>query len=124
MLNNQKLLSILLVLTVLASPVSWAADDGPMTRDKVVSARLRRQVRTIFLGGLAGGILGMSLLSFYGRPQDKLTMIPMGAGLGLIIGTVYSTAEMVRYPREHIGMNDLTIPPVAVAPSLSWTVSF
>lgn len=51
----------------------------------------RKQIAVIVFAGLAGAILGLSTLSFYGRPQDKLANIPVGAAVGIIIGTTYST---------------------------------
>ena len=51
----------------------------------------RKQVAVIIFAGLAGAILGLSTLSFYGRPQDKLANIPVGAAVGIIVGTTYST---------------------------------
>lgn len=51
----------------------------------------RKQVAIIVFSGLAGAILGLSTLSFYGRPQDKLVNIPIGAAVGIIIGTSYTT---------------------------------
>lgn len=51
----------------------------------------RKQIAVIIFSGLAGAILGLSTLSFYGRPQDKLANIPVGAAVGIIVGATYST---------------------------------
>lgn len=44
--------------------------------------------------------MGLSTLSFYGRPQDKLTNIPIGFGIGVVIGTVYMTYQAAANPDE------------------------
>ena len=51
----------------------------------------RRQLATIVFSGLGGAILGLSTLSFYGRPQDNLANIALGFAGGVILGTVYVT---------------------------------
>ena len=60
----------------------------------------RRQISTIVYCGLAGAVLGLSTLSFYGRPQDKLTSIPIGFGIGVVIGTIYVTYQAAANPDE------------------------
>jgi hypothetical protein len=51
----------------------------------------RRQLATILFAGLGGAILGLSTLSFYGRPQDYLGNIGLGFAAGVIVGTIYVT---------------------------------
>src|ERR1700722_1998967 len=51
----------------------------------------RRQLATIVFAGLGGAILGLSTLSFYGRPQDQLSNIAIGFAVGIIAGTAYVT---------------------------------
>ena len=51
----------------------------------------RRQLATIIFAGIGGAILGLSTLSFYGRPQDQLPNIAIGFAVGVIAGTVYVT---------------------------------
>jgi hypothetical protein len=51
----------------------------------------RRQLATILFAGLGGAILGLSTLSFYGRPQDNLGNIGLGFAVGVIGGTIYVT---------------------------------
>lgn len=74
---------------------SWAQDDSSSR-----TASPRKQIATIIFAGLAGGVLGLSTLSFYGRPQDKLSNVPMGAGVGVIIGAIYTTYKAAAQPRE------------------------
>lgn len=51
----------------------------------------RRQLATIVFAGLGGAILGLSTLSFYGRPQEHLANIAIGFAVGVIAGTIYVT---------------------------------
>lgn len=66
----------------------------------------RKQIATIIFAGLAGAVLGLSTLSFYSRPQDKLPNIAVGAAVGVIIGTGYTTYQTAvephrRYAHRH-----------------------
>lgn len=60
----------------------------------------QKQIATIVMSGLAGAMLGMSTLSFYGRPQDNLTNIAVGFAVGIIIGTTYTTYQATTQTRE------------------------
>ena len=59
--------------------------------EKRHSSGPRRQLATIVFAGLGGAILGLSTLSFYGRPQDQLSNIAIGFAVGVIAGTCYVT---------------------------------
>jgi hypothetical protein len=63
----------------------------------------RRQLATIVFAGLGGAILGLSTLSFYGRPQDKLSNIAIGFAVGVISGTVYVTFKSAKEPSTYYG---------------------
>lgn len=60
----------------------------------------RQKLATIIFAGLGGAVLGLSTLSFYGRPQDKLSNIGIGLGLGIIVGTVYTTYRTATEPYQ------------------------
>ena len=60
----------------------------------------KRQIATIVYMGLGGAVLGLSTLSFYGRPQDKLTNIWIGFGAGVIVGTIWMTYQAATNPQE------------------------
>lgn len=125
----RSLLASLLILSLLVSPIVKAADNAaPKTRDEMLAKGLRRQLRTILLGGLAGGAIGLSTLSFYGRPQEKLTYIPAGIGVGLIVGTIVSTSQLVNNPQDLMSEN-FEPPargqiPIQADYGLRWAVSF
>jgi hypothetical protein len=74
---------------LLATLVSSTAFGQQEVRKK--PAGPRRQLATIVFAGLGGAILGLSTLSFYGRPQEHLGNIAIGFAVGIISGTAYVT---------------------------------
>lgn len=54
---------------------------------------VRRNIATVIFAGLGGAVLGLSTLSFYGRPQDHTGNIYAGLGVGLIAGLGYVLAD-------------------------------
>ena len=64
----------------------------------------RRQLATIVFAGLGGAVLGLSTLSFYGRPQEELANIAIGFALGVIGGTIYVTFKSAT-TREYFDEN-------------------
>ncbi len=65
------------------------AQDGDSS-----SGGTKGQLATILYCGLGGAALGLSTLSFYGRPQNKLGNIAIGFAVGIISGTAYVTYEL------------------------------
>lgn len=55
----------------------------------------RSNVAQIIFGGLGGAILGLSTLSFYGRPQDHLSNVAVGFGLGILGGATYVATKNI-----------------------------
>lgn len=66
----------------------------------------KKRLSTIVFAGLAGAILGLSTLSFYGRPQDKLNNIAVGAAVGIIGGAIYSTFKAATETHEYYNLRD------------------
>lgn len=88
------LLVVALIVLPLSSASAQPAGGGGKTKQTVQSPR--KQVTTIIFSGLAGAVLGLSTLSFYGRPQERLSNIAVGGAIGLIIGAGYSTYQAAR----------------------------
>ena len=86
--------------TALAQATAAGA-DAPT--GKTSTGGPRRQIATIIFAGLGGAILGLSTLSFYGRPQDKLSNIAVGFAIGVIAGTAYVTYKAASSPGETFG---------------------
>lgn len=91
---------LLCFILIVSGPAAWSQAEESEQPNVVERYGPRRQISTIVYMGLAGAVLGLSTLSFYGRPQDKLTNIPIGFGLGVIIGTVYMTYQAATNPDE------------------------
>ena len=105
---------ILSLSLVLAAPATFAAaktDKGAQTS----AQGPRRHLTTIVMAGLAGAILGLSTLSFYGRPQDRLSNIGVGFAVGIIIGTAYTTYKAAAEPKDFYSARDPN--------ALLWTVA-
>lgn len=100
----QRLRPILLTFLMLLSSVGPSGHAQNQTTSSTQGPR--RQLATIVFAGLAGAVLGLSTLSFYGRPQDKLPNIGIGLGVGIIVGTVYTTYKAATKPREFYGSSD------------------
>lgn len=118
-----KILSVIVALTLACSAQpSFAQNnaDGKST----ASAGPRRQIGTIVFAGLAGAVLGLSTLSFYGRPQDKLANIPVGFAVGAIVGTMFTTYKAVAEPREFYGSENKYDFRPADAPMASYVFEF
>lgn len=74
--------------------------------EKPPSGGPRRQLGTIIYAGLGGAVLGLSTLSFYGRPQDKLANIAIGFAVGVIAGTVAVTYNAATNPDDFYGTDN------------------
>lgn len=57
------------------------------------SSNLKGQVARIMVAGLGGAVFGVSTLSFYGKPQEHLGNVAIGAVLGLALGATYVTND-------------------------------
>ncbi len=93
-------------MTLLSSAPTFAQGT---TADKPPTGGPRRQLGTIIYAGLGGAVLGLSTLSFYGRPQDKLANIAIGFAIGVIGGTAAVTYSAATNPDDFYGAdaNDL-----------------
>ncbi len=77
---------------------SWAQAQNEASSSELSGTR--KQIATIIFAGLAGAILGLSSLSFYGRPQEKLSNIAVGFAIGIIGGVVVTTYNVARSPYD------------------------
>ncbi|MES2855796.1 MAG: hypothetical protein V4692_08030 [Bdellovibrionota bacterium] len=102
MIRQMMKLFLVFNLMIFAATSSFAqgansADAKPGTKGP------RKQLATILFTGLGGAVLGLSTLSFYGRPQDKLENIAIGFAVGVILGTSYVTYKAATSPAEFYG---------------------
>jgi len=80
----------------------------------------RKQLATIVFAGLGGAVLGLSTLSFYGRPQEKLSNIVIGFAFGIFAGTAYVTYRAAKNPRELYGFDQRIVPEFERSEFLAW----
>lgn len=90
----------LVSVTISVSSVGYAQPQPQRNVEKAELHGTRKQLATIIFSGLGGAILGLSTLSFHGRPQDNLSNIAVGFAVGIISGTVYTTYKAATDPYE------------------------
>ena len=112
----KKLISILLIASFSVSTASAFAAAKTKADGESMSAGPRRHLSKIVFAGLAGAILGLSTLSFYGRPQEKLSYIPIGFAIGVIGGAMFTTYKAAADPKDFYGLESKPLTPE------SWTL--
>jgi hypothetical protein len=65
----------------------------------------------VMYSGAAGGILGLSTLSFSNEPMDDLDHVLVGTSLGIIVGVIYTTwdaaqSDSWKRPRSYDSYRD------------------
>jgi hypothetical protein len=95
--------SLAVTMTVATAPTANAQSPTAPEQRARPSGGPRRQLATILFAGLGGAVLGLSTLSFYGRPQEKLQNIAVGFAFGVIGGTAYVTYKAATGPSEFYG---------------------
>ncbi len=103
MKTASKALSFFLMAAVLVFSTSGArAQQASNDPTEGSPLEVRNAMGTILLSGLVGGILGLSTLSFYSKPQDNIRNIFFGAGAGMIVATLWMTANVATSPLPSI----------------------
>ena len=80
-MTRQRLMVILLIVAIVSSYNSLAYAQ--------MNPKVKRSVATMIFSSLGGAVLGLSTLSFYGKPEDHVNNITLGALLGFIGGAGY-----------------------------------
>jgi hypothetical protein len=109
--SSQLKTSVRTMISVLVLLLTFMAAQTPQVvlaqasseSDGAPSSGPRKHLATIIFAGLGGAIVGLSTLSFYGRPQDKLGNIGIGFAVGIIAGTGYVTYKLATKPHEFYG---------------------
>jgi hypothetical protein len=81
---------VALLALLAASPALRAQQNLPKDLEP------REAIGGILMAGLVGGILGLSTLSFYSKPQDNIRNISLGAGVGMIAAAIYMTYNVAQ----------------------------
>lgn len=101
---SRRLLAVICVFALcFASAPLRSLAQGASVEEKPSSGGPRKQLATILYAGLGGAVLGLSTLSFYGRPQDKLANIAIGFAVGVIGGTAVVTYNAATNPDDFYG---------------------
>jgi hypothetical protein len=107
----KRIISIILAMSfALVVPQTFAAARNQKENEMVIAGP-RRHLSKIVLAGVAGAILGLSTLSFYGRPQERLSYIPVGFAVGVIAGTVFTTYKAATEPKDFYGFDHRPVTP-------------
>lgn len=99
------LISLFLIFSLVSAPTLVMAAPAK-GQSEMMTAGPRRHLSTIVFAGIAGAILGLSTLSFYGRPQDRLSNIAVGAAIGIIGGAFYTTYQAAAEPKDFYGWQE------------------
>ena len=95
------LVSVALIVSLAFPAYAQQPQDQPQVSSEWTSGPgIKKHVATIIYTGLAGFILGLSTLSFYGRPQDQLTNVTYGLAGGVVVGTVYVAYQAASNPKD------------------------
>lgn len=78
-----------IVITIMLFCLITTLSHQSQAQTTVAPNQIRRSVATIMFAGLAGAVLGMSTLSFYGEPQEHINNIWLGLAMGAMGGTAY-----------------------------------
>jgi len=98
------IVTMTITFTATGAP-AWSAPRGGKNTE-IAAKGPRKHLSTIVFAGVAGAILGLSTLSFYGRPQDRLNNIAMGAAFGIILGATFTTFKAATEPRHFYNRTD------------------
>ena len=104
-----RLARILIIAILIVGTASQSFAQTSTTEGRPGGGGPRKQLATILFAGLGGAVLGLSTLSFYGRPQDKLSNIAIGFAFGVIAGTTVVTYKAATNPSEIYGAEPLRL---------------
>ncbi len=107
----KKLISLLVIVSFLAVIPAESFAARKSNANETVTAGPRRHLSKIVFAGLAGAILGLSTLSFYGRPQERLSYIPIGFAIGVIGGAIFTTYKAATEPKDFYGLEPKPLTP-------------
>lgn len=93
--KEMKAINLIIVLALFGSSSTWAQSQSTF----------KRTTATILFASIGGGVLGLSTLSFYGKPQEHTDNITTGVLLGFVLGLTY-----VVY--DQYGVQALAAPPL------------
>ncbi len=88
MFSLKRKIKIFILSFVLAVPFCVQAQVNQSQKS------FKRNAAAVIFASLGGGVLGLSTLSFYGRPQEHTDNITTGVAIGLVAGLVYIFSDV------------------------------
>ncbi len=76
------------VLLIVAAALTFLPAQASARRNDLVEV-----LESSFYGGLTGTLIGGAFLAFRDKPSDHLSDLRIGAGVGVILGTIYGIAK-------------------------------
>jgi hypothetical protein len=83
---------LIVILLIVMGPLAKAQDAG----NSSAAIDTRGALGTILMSGLVGGIIGLSTLSFYDKPEKHIRNITWGAGIGMISAALFITFDVAQ----------------------------
>jgi hypothetical protein len=80
------------------STILFLWSQNSLAQSGLNSSAVKRTTATVLFTSIGGGVLGLSTLSFYGKPQEHTDNITIGVLLGLITGVGYVVYDNNRQP--------------------------
>ncbi len=83
----KKYVAIFLMFAMITLCLPIKAEAAQQDNDMLVV------LKSSFYGGLTGALIGTAILAFRDKPSDHTEDIQIGAGVGIIVGTLYGLAK-------------------------------
>lgn len=101
---SKSFVTVMMIFSLAFAPQAFAQKGGKSETN--ATSAPRKHLSTIVFAGVAGAILGLSTLSFYGKPQEKLSHIAIGAAIGIIGGAMYTTFKAATEPKDFYNLRE------------------
>lgn len=101
----KKILTLMLVIQLVFVSSAWA--QGSAEDDFVKSTQ--NDLMLVAGAGVAGGILGLSTLSFVDKPSQHLANIWTGAAIGVIAGVIWVAYNSAQRGQEGLEMEEASL---------------
>jgi len=82
-MKQSVVVSLLISMTLMVFPATVRAYENDV----------QEVLQSSFYGGLTGALIGAAFLAFREKPGDHLKDISVGAGIGVILGTLYGIGK-------------------------------
>ncbi len=106
----KKFVVLLLMITLITATVQQTAHATEQDNDMLMV------LKSGFYGGLTGALIGTAFLAFRDKPSDHTDDIRIGAGVGVIVGTLYGFAKTTQaFVQVHDNRITFHLPAINIA---------